>query len=565
MWKRMTIAILMNLVYSLSLFSQAKSINIKDFINGKDATLAVYAALKKCKSENVGKIIFPKGKYEFWPDYATEKFIFVSNNSEGLKRFAFDLSGMKNIEIDGLGSEFIFHGFICPFLLDGSSKIQLTNFSIDYSRTFHSEGKIIAVYKDSIDLSLSPAFPYRVKNYKLIFLDDKNIEYPWSNLLEYDTRKKETAFMANDYWCGSNPIVKELSHGIIRLYLNGIKGTVGNTFVFGAGDRITSAFTIYKSNDIEISNVNIYHCGGMGVIAQLSRNLTLNSVNVTPAPNSGRVLSVSADATHFVNCGGKITMINCLFENQNDDATNIHGMYAHIDKILAPNEVIVKYIYGFDFLVSGDKVEFVDPLSYITYDENHVQTVERINNQYSKISFGKPLAQSAKVGDAIASTNEYPDVLIRNCIIRNNRARGILLGSRGKIVIENNIFHTPGTAILLEGDARTGSEQAGVRNLIIRHNTFDNCNFSIGPWGTAAIQVRAGIAEDKKDISRYNKNILIENNLFKVFTPRILNLYSVDGLIYKDNKIEKTNNYESMDEKVEPFIVLHSSNVRIDK
>lgn len=565
MAKRTIAVILLNLMCFSSLFSQVKTINIKDYLHGKDATPAVYEAIIHCKMSAAGKITFPKGQYEFWPEYATGKFLFVSNNSEGLKRFAFDLTGMKNIEIDGQGSEFIFHGFICPFLLDNSSNIKIRNFSVDYSRTFHSEGRIIATYKDSIDITFSQAFPYRVIKNKLIFQDENYIEYPWANLLEYDTQKKETAFMADDFWCGSNPVVKELSPGSVRLFLNGIKGTVGNTFVFGAGHRITSAFTIYKSSGIDISNVNIYHCGGMGVIAQLSRNITLDNVKVIPSPGSERVLSVSADAAHFVNCGGKITMVNCLFENQNDDATNIHGMYAHIDKITSPTEVVVKYIYGFDFLSTGNNVELVDPSSYITYDENSITSVRRLNNQYSRITFKKPMISATKVGDAIASTTEYPEVLIKNCKIGKNRARGILLGSRGKIVIENNTFHTPGTAILLEGDARTGAEQAGVRDLTIRNNTFDNCNFSPGPWGTAAIQVWAGISENKRETSRYNRNILIENNLFRVFTPRILNMYCVDGLTYRNNKIEKTSDYKIPADRAEPFIVSHSSNVKIEK
>ena len=562
MTKKIVVVVFANLMCFICLYAQTKTINIKDYLNGPDATVAVYEGIKQCRKTEANKLIFPKGKYEFWPEYAIERFCFVSNNSEGLKRFAFDLSGMKNFEIDGQGSEFVFHGFICPFLLDQSSDIRFKNFSIDYSRTFHSEGKIVEVYKDSIDVSFSKAFPFKVINYKLIFQDDRKLEYPWANLLEYDTAKKETAFMADDFWCGSNPVVKKLSASTVRIFL---KGTVGNTLVFGANHRITSAFTIVKSSGINLSNINIYHCGGMGVIAQSSQNITLDNVKVTPSPGSERVLSVSADATHFVNCGGKITMVNCLFENQNDNATNIHGMYAHIDKIVSPSEIIVKYIYGFDFLIPDTDVEMVDPFSYITYGVNHVVDIERLNNQYSKITFTNPLPMIAKVGDAIASIGEYPDVLIKNCKIGKNRARGILLGSRGKIVIENNTFHTPGTAILLEGDARTGAEQAGVRDLTIRNNIFDNCNYSIGPWGTAAIQVRAGISESAREVSRYNRNILIEDNLFRVFTPRILNMYSVDGLTYRNNKIEKTNEYKLPEDHAEPFIISHSSNVNIDK
>lgn len=240
-------------------------------------------------------------------------------------------------------------------------------------------------------------------------------------------------------------------------------------------------------------------------------------------------------------------------------------MRAHIDKIISENEISVSYIYGFDFMKQADSIEFVEPLGYITYGFNKVKGIRRINNQYSIVNFEKKLPIQAKPGDAVATIGIYPDVIIRKCIIRNNRARGILLGSRGKILIEDNLFHTPGTAILLEGDARTGAEQAGVRDLSITNNVFENCNFSVGPWGGAAIEVRNGITPDKRDVSRYNQNIRIENNLFKVYNSRILNMYSVDGLLYRNNKIEKTTAYPAEEKMVKPIIVTHSSNVIVNE
>ena len=107
--------------------------------------------------------------------------------------------------------------------------------------------------------------------------------------------------------------------------------------VFGAARRINPAFFISNSETIHIFNVNIWHCGGMGVIAQLSRDIELNNVNVVPSPNTGRIISITADATHYVNCAGYIRMIGCTFCNQKDDATNIHGLYMAVDEILAPD------------------------------------------------------------------------------------------------------------------------------------------------------------------------------------------------------------------------------------
>jgi hypothetical protein len=124
-------------------------------------------------------------------------------------------------------------------------------------------------------------------------------------------------------------------------------------------------------------------------------------------------------------------------------------------------------------------------------------------------------------------------------VLRGNRARGILLGSRGPMVIEGNTFHIPGAAILFEGDSRFWFEQAGVRDVVIRGNTFDNCNY--GVWGTGTIQVGSGIADEFKSVSRYNRNIRIENNLFRHFSNLpLLSIYSVDGLTFTGNRLERT-------------------------
>ena len=49
------------------------------------------------------------------------------------------------------------------------------------------------------------------------------------------------------------------------------------------------------------------------------------------------MISITADATHYVNCGGYIRMIDCTFENQKDDATNIHGLYMAVEKVGGPD------------------------------------------------------------------------------------------------------------------------------------------------------------------------------------------------------------------------------------
>ena len=559
--------IIILLVFSIIVVNAGKSVVVTDFKTPgyeKDATPMVLAAINYCKKNGIERLTFPKDSYNFRKDFAVEKYLFISNNDEGLKRIVFDLSGMNGFEIDANGSEFIFNGFLCPFLVEKAKNIRLKNFSIDYVRTFHSEATIIAVGEKSIDLEISKEYPYQLDNNILIFKDSEGEKYPWATLLEFDVRKRETAFYAQDYYRYSNVPVIQLSPGKIRLQA-AIKGTVGNKLTFGPSHRLIPAFTISDSKDVTLSGISIYHSGGMGVIAQRSGNLFLNEVKVTPAPGKDRIVSCTADATHFSGCYGKIELKNCLFQNQKDDATNIHGVYVRLEKILSDSVIIVRLIhpqqYGDGFIQQNNKLEFVEPVSLKTKCFSTVKSTHKINKEQMRIQLNSPIDKSVKLGDALAQVDEYPTILIKGCTIRNNRARGILLGSREKITVDSNYFHTPGAAILFEGDASHWYEQAGVRDVGIKNNIFDNCNF--GVWGKACIQVGSGISEDKKDFSDYNRNISVENNLFRLFDPRIVNIYSVEGFTFKNNKIEKTNDYNSKYLSAQSFITEGCKKVEI--
>ena len=547
--------------------------------DGIDDTPAIRLALEATRGKP-SRVVFEKGTYDLYRDRANERYLFISNNDEGLKRIAFNLTGMKDLEIDGQGSEFMFNGFICPFVLDNSKNITLKNFSVDFLRTFHSEGKILAIHEDGVDLEFSEAFQFDIRNGVLVFTGgEKNNEpqttvksrevlYPYGSLLEFDAEKRETAYMAKDYWASGGIPARRLVGRQIRLLLPNLKATPGNILVFGAGARDVPGFTVSDSSDVKLANINLYHCGGMGVIAQRSRNIELDHFNVTPAPGSGRIISATADATHFVNCSGKITMGNCLFENQKDDATNIHGIYARVARLIAPDAIEVQLIHpqqhGFDFIVPGGKLELVHGASLIAYGEAIVKAVERVNKEFTRVTLSKSLPAECVVGDVVASCDGYPETWIHHCTIRNNRARGILLGSRAKMLIEDNVFHTPGAAILLEGDGRFWYEQAGVRDLVIRRNTFDNCNF--GVWGKACIEVGSGIEKECRATSRYNRNIRIEDNLFRVFgNAPLLGMYSVDGLVFKGNRLERTATYPAKPgTPPHMFEVVESDNVQVE-
>ncbi len=553
-----------------SLMARSEAVYLKDFLQGtkpgEDAGYALTRALNHCRATGADKIVLPGGTLFITPAYLPEQYAFVSNNDESLKRIAFNLTGMHGFTIEGNGTTLLFSGFVTPFLMQDASDITVKDVSVDYVRTFHSEGVIEGSGKDYLDIRFTEEYPWTVTEGRLKFRDKENNDYPYTNLLEFDPAKRETAFMAKDYWIFSNGSMpaEKLENGNVRIFKENLTGKNGNILVFGAGDRLIPCFIVSDSRKIDLRHVNIYHCGGMGVIAQRSGDITLDHVHVTPAPGKNRIISITADATHFSNCSGTIQMLDCIFENQKDDATNIHGIYAVIDTILSPHEMIMQLKHsqqhGFDFLKPGVSLELTDARSLITYGHLKVTEAERLNKEFTRIVLEAPLPTQVKVKDVVASTDTHPDVIIRNCKMRGNRARGLLIGSRGKVLIENNYFHIAGASILFEGDGTYWYEQSGVRDVTIRNNVFENCNY--GVWGKSCIEVGSGIRADREK-SRYHQNILVEENTFRGFDTRLVNIYGVDGFTFRNNSVVKTNDYPYIHEEKRPFVTENCDRVVI--
>ncbi|RYY62380.1 MAG: right-handed parallel beta-helix repeat-containing protein [Chitinophagaceae bacterium] len=568
---KICVTLLLFLVVFVSTAQKRSTVVFEDFVTDhsvRDFTPAVLRAVDYIKKHHIQRLVFSPKRYDFYPDSTVDKYVFTSNNDEGLKRTVFMLSGISDLEIDGQGAEFIFHGYVSPFNVENSSNIRFRHFTIDWSRTFHSEGTIVEVGNHSVDVRFGPEYPYKIESGLLLFNDSLGNDYPYGSILEFDSRKMETAYMARDYYLAGNQPAISLSPGVVRIFTPDLTGTVGNVFVFNPAKRLVPAFVVADSKGVTFDYVTIYHCGGMGIVAQRSSNFLINHLVVSRNPKKDRVLSVTADATHFVNCSGFIRIDSCVFENQMDDATNIHGIYVQVARRLLPEKLLVELIheqqYGFDFIRPGSALEFVHNTTMEAYDTMKVKSVKRLNKQFTEITFDKPLPQEMVVGkDVLAAIGLYPDVTISNSVIRKNRARGMLIGSRGKVIIERNIFHTPGAAILFEGDGSYWFEQAGVRDVTVRDNVFDNCNY--GVWGNAVIQIGSGVQQEYRSASRYNRNIRIHGNTFNSFDPRILTAYSVQGLAFFDNVVHESSEYPNKFIGSQQFNVSDCSDIRIDK
>lgn len=532
---------------------------------GEDASGIIRKALEYCAGSGAAKLTIEPGRYDFYPEQTFETYLFISNNHDGLKSVAFLLKEMTDFEVSAPGAQFVFHGYTLPFVLENCRNVKLTGFSIDFARTFQSEGDILSAGNGKLEVSFPEEYPFKVENERLKFYDEMGkIEYPFGNLLEFAPLRKETAYMARDYYIGNNLKAEQTGPRNVRLYIPDIQGKVGNKMVFAPNHRLVPNIVAHRCEDIEVDSVTMYNSGGMGFIAQMSKNLTIRKMTVTPP--EGKVVSCTADATHFSNCTGKIRIEDCLFENQMDDATNIHGIYMRIEKILSTRKLLLQLVHheqlGMDIFSPKDSIEVVDAKTMVTYAHARIDSVKRLNKDFTEITFSDRLPENIKIKDVVGAT-ATPDVVLRNTICRRNRARGVLLGSRANILVEGCTFHIGGAAIMTGGDSQYWFEQGGVSNMTIRNNIFDTCMF--GNWGRAIISMDAGEKPEPAGAPRFNRNVTVENNEFRLVDSRIVSAVSVDGFVFRNNKIIHSGDYPFSNRKAEPFIMERSVGVNIQE
>lgn len=531
-------------------------VNIKEFglkaDQKLDATFAVLKALEYCKTIKDATLYFPKGKYEFWPELAYEKLYYISNHDEdGLKRITFPLINMNDIEIDGKGSDFIFHGLVVPFVVENSNNVHIKNINMDWQRPMHSQGQVIHASNKEVDISISKEYPYEVKNNNIYFIGE-GWEEPLWGLIEIDKGTLAPAYGSGDNCLGvdrgNDYYVQELEQGIVRL--NGSFSRipkVGNHLIFRHGKRTDPGIFIQDSNNISLEGINIYHAGGMGVIAQKSENISLKEVDIKICEGSNRVFTTFADATHFVNCKGLVEIQDCLFENQMDDATNVHGIYTKIIKKISKDTLLIRLMHpqhkGVIFVEKGDEVGFVRQNSMLTYAKAKVNKVARINKDYTLITLTEDLLDKVKENDGVENLTWNANFHMKNCVLRANRARGLLISTPGEVIIEENTISVPGAAIKISGDVNSWYESGAVKKVLIKNNHFIDCNYCSPAWGRGIIDIDPEIKEPERYDEFYHKNIRIENNTFKTFNIGVVSGYSVENLIFKDNKLCRTTTY----------------------
>lgn len=502
--------------------------------SGKDASEAIRKALAACEGKEAPVLVFPKGRYDFYPHENPWAFRGLTINNH------------KNLTIDGQGSRFIFHGVMGIGLIQNSHNITLRNFTADWDIPLIAQGEIIDTQKEWVDIRFdSRRHPFEITHGKLFFLGESWRRQISGYTLLFDRRTHEILPNTLDHSLGPNTLfttrAEALGEGLVRFHgRTRMQPEPGTLIALWLGTYIIPGFDLQRSKNITLENIDLHHALSHGVVGFRTENITLRNINFRPDPEKGRVFSLVADGFHIATCKGLVTIENCLQAGVGDDFLNLHGTHLLIRERL--NATTLKTATtgkggNTASFAPGDDVWFICAAT-----AQRIGSARLLTSQAGTLTFDSPIPPGIGEGDFLENKTWNASLEMRGCTItRKNRARGILVTTPCRALIEKNTFRSAGAAILIEGDTNYWYESGAIGDLTIRDNTFEDCFTS--PWGQAVITLSPSFTPQSDADEAYHRNIRIENNTFHTFAPPILFARSVRNLTFTGNTLTRTHTF----------------------
>jgi len=486
---------------SLHLFANRIGIKIQDFgaiaNDGKDDTKAFDVAFKKMASHKnkACTLVLEKGIYNL-------------ENPKN-KPNLFELQNLNNLFLEGHESILMMNGFFGLFYFNQCINVQISGITIDMESLPFTCGKVISNGFDYFDLKVDSQQPTREG-------------MALQAVTFYDTIHQCVGNQKVDYYQENEPQRPSVlqGSGLLRFFVNNPWGVPkrGNNLIVRHEIYGNDAFYFNQCKNTVITDVQIYAAPGMGIVGNTSENFTIKRVKIIPKPGSGRWMSTTADAMHFENCRGSIVIEYCEFKAMGDDAVNTHSYFMKVKQQVGNNQLVLE----------NGRIPDLRLLSFNAGDtlaigsENNPLMVSRkvkvIESKFDSATktvvlttekFEAPI----RVGQIVWSLSLAPSLIVKNCVITGNRARGILAQTSNVIIDSNQFIRCSGSAIHVSCDASYWWEGPGVKNVRITHNTIDSCNYGVGST-EATIDIYAEFA-GKNAGEGVHQNISIEDNLFR--------------------------------------------------
>ncbi|MBQ1935758.1 MAG: S-layer homology domain-containing protein [Clostridia bacterium] len=471
------------------------------------------------------------------------------------------LEGAKDFTINGEGVTLLLQtGATSAFVLNNCENVRINGFNVDWEKGMLFQGQIYNFDPDGyyFDFTIEPGYPSDLKKLSASMMGSF-----------YDRDTHELVIGTETFNLRPTQI-EQLGSNTYRLNAKSIAGQkelkVGD-YLCARAYANASTVHLYRSKNCAVVGMNIW--GGLcsltdtfgegGTLYQDIKNVCgpMPLGAITP-----RMVSTQGDGVHCTALRKGPKIINCVFENQLDDGTNIHGSFGKVYEV--KGDTIVVGLHSKHTLYwQGDDIRFYNPTTeentqafvkeakalenytpLVNLNEN-VGSVTFAAGKYFEVTLEKG-KKNYKVGDWVINRDwTSSDFEIRDCVFRNSRSRSLLVKSSNG-VIENcdiSLGAMYGLWIAPEFD---WTESGYVENVVVRNCTFyKNGWVQVGHSGGLTVSGGEGIGQDHHNVTienctfydNYNLDLhmsegtdfVIRNNTFKNSTQNAAVCISLDN------------------------------------
>lgn len=481
---------------------------------GDLASLLGAEALSEARSSGVRRIVVPPGVYR------------LERTGAGPH---LSIKDLHDVEVDARGAQIV---FATPgaegLVFDRCSGVVWKGGLFTREQLPFSQGRIEEVSDDGrrIVIRIADGYPTRYA---------KEMEEKGAPFYVFDAATRRFKSGSRDFY---SERIEQLDDRRFALHLaQAPVGTAG----MNVGD-------LMAWRGVVVSDVRLVGCGGMtfeGTTVMGGGGLCFfegngpgpntYTVNVTyPARPSGAredpLLSSNADAFHSSGMRQGPRLIGCRFEGMGDDGIAIHGNYA---RIVAIRGDVLELAYFASFgLREGDRLQISDYSGKVIAralakkvgkvrpgkggDSRWSAFRSAVESWLVDLVLDRPVAcrEDYLVGNEEASGKGF---VVRDSIVRDNRARGILIKAGGGLIEGNLIEGSTMGGIVVAPEMGIWSESGYGFDLTIRRNRLRRVGIWQQDFNPMAGALTVAAFEDGTYVGLPggHENIVIEDNRFE--------------------------------------------------
>ncbi|MFJ1596534.1 right-handed parallel beta-helix repeat-containing protein [Streptomyces sp. NPDC088261] len=451
---------------------------------------------------------FAPGTYAFRASSAVRRELYVSNTVGADPRYrekaiGILLEGFDDIEIDGGGALFEYHGRQTTIAVIDCGRAELHDFAVDMVQPTVVEVTVretgVAGGRPYRLVSVPPGTDVRPHGRTVTWRGETGPdggEPAWTGegALDYcqvldprvsRTRRTECPLFDHVERVTAAP-------GGLRIDYRAdapVPDDEGLVYQLRHTDRDHPGVFVLESGYARFHAVRFGYLHGFGLLAQSGGDLLVQSCVFATREGTGRTTAGFADFVQASGLSGRVVVEDCRFDGAHDDAINVHGLYLRVDRVDG-DELELSYPHpetaGFPQFSAGERCEIVrvDDGTVVATDvevlgvdgpsgRDHAHDLTRMRIRCAGPLPGAVTA-SAPGELAVENITRTPAVTVRRSTFLNLPTRGVLVSTRKPVLIEDCVFTGLGMAgVLITCEAGSYWESGPVADCTVRDNRFE--------------------------------------------------------------------------------------------